>query len=362
MKNYFFYNFDIEENEIYFPMATYNAFCKGNLSNDVVDIIGVFPDIPVEERAAYTGCYKAKEFVIFFPNIRSTKDILVYNTIQKNYFTLKSVKNMVASNWTVFEKNNYYYAVSVVGRIVLKLDLQKRVVETIMHSEFPEMDIYMDSAILRLGECVYIPYNHRKFMLIFDLEKEEFRKIDYPINLSHISSICYSSGLLWLTGEERKIYSWNMEENTANVVAEFPNNVQQYFADRVWFKHSFVYDNVLWLFPRSANVILKYNLLLNEFEQMTLPGEEEDGTHEEGRFVISKYENVKRCGDTVFFWSSKTRILYELDLLTNNIAKHSFFIKCSYKGKPYPLQKQGVLKEDRYINSLENLVSILKWN
>jgi len=360
MKNYFFYNYDIEDNEIYFPMATYNAFCKGDLSNDEVDIGGNFPDISIETRAAYIGCYKAKEYVVFFPGIKTTTDIFVYNTIKKECFTLKKIENLVTANWAVFEKNNYYYVVSQMGGDMLRLDLEKRAVETFVHSEFPERDVYMDSAILRLGDCIFIPYSHRKFILIFDMEKEEFRKIDYPFNVSYMSSICFADNKLWLTGDDRKIYSWNMEEDKANVVAVFPDNVERYFFDRAWFKHSFVYDNVLWLFPRSANMILKYNLLKDEFEQVILAGEEEDGTRQRGRFVFAKYENVKRCGNIVFFWSSKTRILYELDLLTDCIKEHSFFINGLYEQMSCLMRSQGALKEDGYIGSLENLISALQ--
>ena len=56
MKNYFFFDFVIDEDKIYFPMCCYNAFCKGELCNDSVSIVGVSPDVPVDTLLAYSGC------------------------------------------------------------------------------------------------------------------------------------------------------------------------------------------------------------------------------------------------------------------------------------------------------------------
>ena len=109
-------------------------------------------------------------------------------------------------------------------------------------------------------------------------------------------------------------------------------------------------------------MILKYNILTKRLEKFEISGEEEDPEKideelRSGRQFASKYNVVKRYGNRAFFFSSKTRIFYEINLQTNKLYKHDFKMIYLYNNQIYPLVGNEIMSEIRY--ELEGLIRIL---
>ena len=165
----------------------------------------------------------------------------------------------------------------------------------------------------------------------------------------------------WITGKNNKLYKWKLCETKAHEVAEYPGNIKLFYKENIWFSHSFIYNDTLWLFPCYADAILKYNLLTNKFEKIEIMGEEEsiDQIEEElknGRGFASKYGRVYKCGNKVYFLSSKTRIFYELNLQTCEIIRHDFKVNNNYNGQIYPPSVKGIMSEMYYSGGIKCLI------
>lgn len=355
----FFYDSVIEDNAIYFPMANYNAMCKGNLLDNQMEIIETFPNVAADRRIAYSGMYKYKDYLMFFPNMDDNHDIIIYNISQKKFSKLPCDKNIYTRSCSIFEKNDYIYAVSSMTDTVYKIDLQKCSMECITSPYLADKALITEP--VRAGDILFIPLNQKKVMLAFDLGKEEFQYYEYPENISFISTLCYHNEKLWITGEERKIYAWDLKNKAAYECAEFPDSVDKFYSGRDWFRASFVYKDVLWLFPCYANTILRYNTLSGSFEELDISGEEEnENTLKKRRFFVGKYGYVKRINKSAFFLSSLTRILYELDLETNNVHKHCFQAGNLYHGQIYPTPNLGIVREENYVDGLEGVLYFME--
>ena len=193
----FFYDYVIDDNMIYFPMANYNAICKGNLDNDQIGIIDIFPDMSANRKAAYCGVYKYEDCLLFSPN-NDKDDVVVYDIMQHT-FSRFDKKNINFYGNTVFEKDNYIYVVSDITAEIYKIDLQNNFLQCISCKGYIA-DNAQISELLRIDNFIFIPLNQKKVMLIFDLDKETFECYEYPENILFISTICYQDDKLWISG------------------------------------------------------------------------------------------------------------------------------------------------------------------
>ncbi len=355
----FFYDMAVDDNSIYFPMAFYNALCKGNLTNNQVNILAVFPETPSYEYCAYAGVFNFKNYLLFDPHkYNKNKYFLLYDCSRSKFIKLPNEDNSCSNS--IYERNGKIYCVSRNTAQINVIDLQKLSVKCISCNKHIS-DNAQTYEMVKVDGMIYIPQNEKRIMVVFDLDREEFRYYDFPINIICIVTICYVDGEFWITQKNNKLYKWKMGEIEAHEVAEYPGNIKLFYKENIWFSHSFTYKETLWLFPCYTDAILNYNLLTNKFEKIEIMGEEEsiDQVEEElknGRGFATKYGRVHKCGDKVYFLSSKTRIFYELNLHTRNISRHIFKVNNNYNNQLYPPSVKGIMSEIYYTEGIKYLI------
>lgn len=362
-QRHFFYDFALAGNEIYFSTGVYNALCRANLSNDQVEVLKTFPDIPENRGLAYYGIYRLNEYILLCP-YNGSDDFLLYDMKADTFRKLTNHGQISFYSGAVWEKDKMLYIVSGKTAEIYKVNPQNFSVKLLSCKKYVT-DNACISEIVRLEDLLYIPFNQKGIMLIFDIEKEEYTHFPYPENVSNVATMCYYDGKFWTTGKDRKILKWQADERVASEVAEVPNDVTLLAEGCNWFGRSCIYNNILWLIPNCSDSILKYNFLTEQIEKVEIAGEEEsvEQLEEElkhGRYMNSKYNAIKRCGNNVFFLSPKTRIFYEINLDTGNVARHDFCVKNIYNGRIYPSPANGVAFEQSYANGLECLISYIE--
>lgn len=354
-----FYDWAMSGSTIYFSSVYYNALCKADLKNDEVEILATFPDIPAHKGNSYFGIYKKKSSLLLAPLINSN-DFLIYDIEDSKFSRLSNIGGINFTSTAVFLKDDYIYIVSRKTAQITQINLVEHSVQHMAYEEFIADDALIVE-LVRVNNLIYIPVNQKKVLLSFDLTTREFRNYPFPENVSFIGSICYFDGNFWITGETRKLYTWNLNNTIAYEVIDYPNDIKLYYKRKIFFGSSFVYDNILWLFPLYSDSILKYKLLTNQFEKIEIEGEEEsevqiDEEMKRGRYLPSKYCMVQRYDDKVFFLSAKTRLFYELDLITDKIYKHDFRVRNIYNNQLYPPPMTRVIPEASYTKGLECLI------
>lgn len=339
----FFYDAVVEQDVVYFPVNFYNALCKGNLITDQVEILTIFPKIPTYIYCAYKGIYKFKDYLLFSSHDScERKDILLYDIKSSQFIRLPNKLEITFDGGVVFECIDKIYFLSRSTAKINVIDVQEFTVRDVSYRGCV-LDNARITELVKIDNLVYIPVNQKKVIFILDINSEKIRLCDFPANISFIATLCFSCGKFFITGESRKLYIWTLGEKMAYEREEFPADIKLFYNDNIWFRYSFIHQDVLWLFPFYATAILKYNLFTQKFEKVEIAGEEE-GTIEQideeiqnGRCFASKYGIVRKYSNRVFFLSSKTRIFYELDLQTNIIVKHDFRVIHKYKDNIYPL-------------------------
>lgn len=362
-QRHYFYDFALDGNEIYFSTGFYNALCRASLSNDQVEILKSFPDLPENRGLAYYGIYRLGEYLLLCP-FNDSDDFLLYDMKADTFRKLTNQGQIGFYSSAVWEKDNMLYIVSTRTTEIYKVNLQNFSVKMLSCKKYVTDNACINE-IVRLENLLYIPLNQKGIMLIFDIEKEEFTYFRYPQNVSFVATLCYYDGKFWTTGKDRKILKWQANESVASEVAKFPDDVTLLAKDGSWFGRSYIYNNILWLIPNCSDSILKYNFLTEQFEKIDIAGEEEsvEQLEEEmkhGRYMRSKYNAIKKYENKVFFLSPKTRIFYEMNLETGNVCRHDFCVNNIYNGRIYPSPANGVALEQSYANGLECLISYIE--
>ena len=226
----FFYDWEVDNDIVYFSMCYYNALCKANLNNDQVEIIGTFPGVPYEKGNEYFGIYRYENYLLLGP-IKSTDDFFVYDTLHSQFFKIPNEGENRFYSIRVFAKDHCLYIVTMKTAQVNRIDLKDFSAKCVMHNEF-EVDNAQVINVERVDDLLYIPVNQKKKLIIFSIEKGEYSYCRFPSNVSAISTIDYYDGRFWITGEEKKIFAWDVDEKEAQEIVDF-RTILDYFSQEI---------------------------------------------------------------------------------------------------------------------------------
>lgn len=360
LKRPFFYDWAIDGDTIYFSSADYNALCKGNLISNQVEILTTFPDASEYEGNTYWGICKFESYLLLSSRTE-TDDFLIFDLKQLKFLRMNNDENINFSSTTTFLKNDNIYVVSRKTAQICRINLKKRAVKGVLSKQ-----IISDNAkileIVRVRNLIYIPINQKKCLIEFNIDNEEVEYYKFPENISVIGSISFYNEQFWITGDTRKLFAWKLNEKTATEVADFPEDIKLYYDCNNYFFSSYVYNDVLWLFPMFSDAILRYDMIRKQFGKFEINGEEESGDIivdelKRGRRLAYKYCLVlQRYDNKVFFFSNKTKLFYELDLLTNKVYVHNLGVKNIYNNLLYPPPTTRIILEGDYMYGLECLI------
>lgn len=358
----FFYDMIMDNNDIYFSMSRYNALCRASLIDDQIEIINTFPDRSPYNWRGCVGVCKIKDRLLF-SSAEKKDDLLIYDISSERFSKIISNGQIRFYSFHVFEYKENLYIVSSDTAEIFKIEIDNLKIKTFDNHQNISKDAEIGVPI-RVENRIYISVNKNKELLVFDLDKEVYETFPFPHIISRICTMCYHSGRLFITGFDKIVYAWNIYDGKVDEIASVPNNVKSYYSGEVCFTHSLIYNNVLFLFPGFADAILKVDIFTGQVETLEISGEEEsaeeiDWELKNGRCFPVKYNIVQRQDRRVFFRSSKTRLLYELDLQTNEIINHDFKISNIYQNKIYPPAENGILSENYYMDGLRILMENL---
>lgn len=359
----FFYDMIMDNKDIYFSMMQYNALCRASLTDDQIEIINTFPDISAYTWRGYVGVFKIKERLLF-SSADKEDDLLIYDISSEKFSKIKNNKKLSFYSWQVFDYKENFYIVSTDTAEVIKIELRGLTIHSFNNYE-NILEGAQTGMPVRVGNRIYIPVNSKKILLVFDLEKEEYMSYPFPCNISKIYTLNHYDSRFFISGLDRQIYAWNILDNKAERIASIPDNVKSFYLGDVSFSHGLIYNGILYLFPCFADAILKINIFTGNVGILDIPGEEESAEEikwqlKNGRCYPAKYSLVQSRDKKVFFRSSKTRLLYELDLETNELIKHDFKTTNIYQNKIYPPAINGIFSENYYMDGLRILIENLE--
>lgn len=212
-------------------------------------------------------------------------------------------------------------------------------------------------------EHIYIPMREKPVILSFDIRTEQ-------LNIYHLDgieggffTICHEQGNFWLTGNCKKIISWNPDDGINKIYDRYPENFSIY--DMLYTNHKFrwlhypdeyqgniapFYQSVLmgrfiWLIPRCGNAILYIDSEQSKIGSFLIEGEDEsDDTlaYEEERI---KYIIQYIYGKTIGLYSTKNKCVYEIE--TEALSYHRVDFSLDDKAVVYFYDSRQIFMEKK---------------
>jgi len=192
----------------------------------------------------------------------------------------------------------------------------------------------------------------------YNLETQKVTKIFSNKRLASAVTGIYDGEYIWVTTRE-PLSLLRVDAKNKNVFEfnKFPENFKSCFQDLLKFDafHIVNCDSYLLLFPVYSNMILRFDKKTNvfeEFKKMPIPV---DWTMNK-----PKYGSAFRKGKKVFAYAHFNRILYELNLETDEVLEHIF--ECGkddyekyFKGNFWHLEPD--IKPEQFYAREQNLVN-----
>ena len=103
----FFYDMIMDNNNVYFSLAQYNALCQASLVDDQIEIINTFPNMPAYKWRGYVGVYKLQERLLL-SSAEQEDNLLLYDLSNESFSRIINNKKISFYSFQVFDyKENF---------------------------------------------------------------------------------------------------------------------------------------------------------------------------------------------------------------------------------------------------------------
>lgn len=267
-----------------------------------------------------------------------------------------------------FVYNDKIYAVSYgIGRIIEINPVTKEV-----DSYYPiEMDVTAPYVCMA-ENIIYSLASELNKIICFDVLKKETFIYNIPDIDKKIREICVDGKKIWMCGYYKEIYLWNKEDDSINIINDFPArfgvynsgkdkedilDCESYEYESPAFAVLVAVDEYIWCIPYMTNKILYINRNTYKIEALDIEGEvETEKSILSRRFTNGKYYLVYiRENRYIGLFSTKNNHIVEIDARERKteVYEYSYSDLCQERVKRVFLKDKDIMYENAVIN-LEN--------
>lgn len=256
------------ESKLWFLNINNNFLCEYDRQIKKIDSVyripfaeyGSYIEINLWERKLYLSPYHGQK-------------LLVFSLLEKKFeiFPLTEGNFIIESRFIgIYEDMLYLYVINQCKIIGFNLsDYSQR--------EYDLNEKYLhrinSNDIKLVGQYILFPVYVRNEILVFDIVTKKTKECIVKGFKGGITTIAFDERFFWITGWN-SIASWDCERGSADEIFEFPDEQKLYEfeenderkASGIPFLKSIYQDRYLWLFPYTADRIIRLNTASKEFD------------------------------------------------------------------------------------------------
>lgn len=336
-------NWCIDGDTGWFVAYSKNVLCKYDIQKKELFTVSV---IPAKAAGGFQNphCIKSGDLIYCIPYYESSIWCYDLNSNQWKEINLCNDKDVMAC--LLGEHEEVYYFFSVNLRKVFGLDLKAgNVVASYDVEVKEEIDIYYFAGVL-VEDCVYLVLGGS---LIYEFNLETLNQKNYELpNINDILyKIDFENNCFWLIGKKRKVYILNRENNTLNILTDFPENFMLYDFEKKleitdWknieknlsaFCDIYCLNGKVWLIPQSGSKMLYYDQSDGKIKVFDIQDEEEtiETLDLSYRHIAAKFFKLYvRENRYLGIYSYRNKRILEIDTLNMTYENMDFLVNhCS---------------------------------
>ncbi len=327
-------NWYIDNNEAWFVDGERDILCCLNLKSNTCDYAVKIPNSNLDEFRLNSRCIKFENEVFCMPD--KGERIWVYN-LNDRYFQQIDIKNPNKVRISIvdfWEYDNKLFAVSIGLKQVIEINIDKKVIDNYYAlCDTPEKQIAKSIKVGMNIYCVSAVSNH---IYQFDLKIKKSTVYTIPKAEGGFYTISFDGCKFWLSGYRKEIYIWDKENNSTNILRDFPRQFGIYnFArnekyildcertvyDTPAFIESRVAGNYIWFIPFQTNKIIYVDRVT--FQVNVLENEENESISSLSSYYLAHKYLVLYMEDDRYIglFSFKDNSVLEIDAIKMTIVK-----------------------------------------
>ena len=276
------------DQKIYFAAKNIFGFFMYDKEAETLEQIEVdsFALNEISSRFTFGGTcvYEGK---VFFAPYAFSKGLLYDNEDMKikekivmmdKLFPSEKRKNYCVKCAVSFEKWIYFIGHKQVNLLCLNMDTmqtktidawQKRLQTHIETKAFTGINTGGDVCIVE--DSFWVPINYDNYILEVNMRTQNTKIYRIQMQATRFSTICFDGTCFWLTGCEPIVVKWNKENGYTEVFNCFPKGFCKFQKNDYWeelFSRSFYENGYVYLFPLTANMILRVKTENGQMEKI----------------------------------------------------------------------------------------------
>lgn len=268
--------------KLWFSASACNALCEFSKTEKKLHYINEFPDENMEGKFLYKQIVKNRNELVFAPG--SAKEIAAFNIKTKTFKKYALDVPIKTRNILYNENNKFFSAVSwkqyvfMLGTTypaIIRLNVDTGKIDYFYdaHNELDKIakkeTIFFHKNVAVKGDIIYAPVCNSNSMLIFNMEKCDYRIVRIGHKNDSYIGICYYKNYIWMVNwYGDRIVKWNISDESVEMY-QLPLKDK---GKKSAFMNLLAWNNKLYLPAYGADKsfifdINKENIKLIEFEE-----------------------------------------------------------------------------------------------
>lgn len=340
--NYFIWsdNWHIEEDKAWLVDGERDILCNIDLELNKCVYITDIPNIETNKFRLNQRCLKIDNEIYLMPD--NGKKIWVYS-LKNNQFeqiVIDNPDNVHLGIYRFWIYGNKIYALSTGLKKIIEINIKKKVVcNYFILSNLDEEEID-NLAGIRVGEDIYCVSSSSNRVYQFNLETKQVTTYVVPMVEGGFQTISFDGRLFWLTGYCKEIDIWDKENDSTNVLRDFPHNFGIYdFTgnsenvldctavkyDTPTFIASMLVGKYIWFIPYQTNKVIYVDVETYQIYTLEIGGEEENKSsllmhYLEHKYLVQYIRDERYIG----LFSFKNDYIIEIDTVEKRVEKKSY--------------------------------------
>ncbi len=274
-----FENFTYDGEYIWFAATDHNGLYRMDVRTKETEFIGRFPDEPEDGVRLYLSCTLHEDKLFFAPFLANTGAI--YNLKNGEFTSLKAndsnaiimtrpekYTNIVSYKSKIFMLPCLYPAIGCYSVAEDRMSYIHEWLEELKKKCMLTDDAYSRRYCIVDEKYLMLPLCNTNAVLEYDMDGEKWRVFKVGDDGNSFSGICYDGSYYWLSPRnEGPIVRWDKISQIYVNYDDFPGD---YARDRYSFLDIIFCSGYLWIFPLSANMVLKMHPITGVIESVSI--------------------------------------------------------------------------------------------
>lgn len=336
-----FFDFNINENEIWFANSAYNAICSGSWDTGLITGFDIIEDEPFYMERGFTCIQQVGDTLYFAP--MNGRHILSFNMKTKQQKRIGLRKPQHSNFNKILAKDKDLFFIPATYHAIIKYNTETEEVTEITKPVAKLKHYARETGLVSMfASCMvenklYIASPTSNYVVEYQTDTEKVETYKVGVEECGYWDLIFDGTDFWLNPYKgKKIIRWNKEKKEVKEYDQYPENFSQLEKDQDYFIQLADCGSFILAFPKSANMIIQLDKETGAMSEYLIDLPYKEGARLNGSYQWeSQYYFVKKDANCVYALSAYDHSLLIIDNKTGGCKRKPFVLFSAAKDRFY---------------------------